>query len=56
MGGQNSGSVSLWSAADLTPLGNFPVTGLGNVPYGVASDGINFWVTLGNSPGQLARF
>ncbi len=48
-------SVSLWRAADLTPLGSFPVTGPGNLPLGAASDGVNFWVTLVNS-NKLARF
>ena len=48
--------VSLWRAADFTFLGTFPVAGQGNMPYGVCSDGTNFWVTLENSPGQLGRF
>jgi DNA-binding beta-propeller fold protein YncE len=47
-------SVSLWKAADLTPLGNFP-TGAGTSPTGACSDGLNFWITLGNT-GKLARF
>ena len=46
-------SVSLWKAADLTPLGSFG-TGAGN-PLGACSDGINFWIVL-SSTGQLARF
>jgi hypothetical protein len=47
-------SVSLWKAADLSPLGFFP-TGTGTAPSGAASDGVNFWITLAG-PGQLARF
>ncbi len=38
-------SVSMWNAADLTPLGSFP-TGAATQPFGACSDGINFWVTL----------
>jgi hypothetical protein len=47
-------SVSLWKAADLTPLGFFG-TGAGTQPFGACSDGVNFWITLGNTA-QLARF
>jgi streptogramin lyase len=47
-------SVSLWKAADLTPLGTFP-TGAGTRPYGACSDGINFWISL-STAGQLSRF
>jgi hypothetical protein len=47
-------SVSLWKAADLSPLGNFSM-GLGTSPGGAASDGVNFWITL-TGPGKLARF
>jgi hypothetical protein len=47
-------SVSLWKAADLTPLGSVP-TGPGTAPYGACSDGINFWITLGLGA-RLARF
>ena len=50
----NSDTVSLWKAADLSPLGFFS-TGPISLPYSVCSDGINFWLTLGG-PGQLARF
>jgi hypothetical protein len=50
----NFDSVSMWNAADLTPIGSFP-TGAGTQPFGACSDGINFWVTLSNSA-QLARF
>jgi hypothetical protein len=47
-------SVSLWNAADLTPIGSFPV-GTNAAPLGACSDGINFWMTLQNTR-RLARF
>lgn len=47
-------TVSLWKAADLTPLG-YAFTGNSTRPLGVCSDGNNFWITLSGS-GQLARF
>ena len=47
-------SVSLWKASDLTPLGSFSV-GSGNHPYGVCSDGINFWIAF-NATDFLTRF
>jgi hypothetical protein len=47
-------SVSLWKAADLSPLGSFP-TGNSTLPYGACSDGLNFWITLTNT-NKLARF
>ena len=47
--------VSLWKAADLSPLGNFG-TGAGTVPTAACSDGINFWITLRSPAGHLARF
>jgi hypothetical protein len=50
----NGNSVSLWKAADLTPLGSFS-TGPNSVPYGVCSDGLNFWITLQGTH-KLARF
>jgi hypothetical protein len=46
--------VSLWRAADLTPISIFS-TGLGTSPFGVCSDGTYFWITL-QSTNQLARF
>jgi hypothetical protein len=46
------GPVSLWRAADLTPLGTIPT---GNAPGGVCSEGLNFWVTLSGT-NQLGRF
>ncbi|HKF41879.1 MAG TPA: hypothetical protein VKG01_02150 [Thermoanaerobaculia bacterium] len=48
------GQVSLFKAADLSPLGFFP-TGTSTNPFGVCSDGVNFWITLG-SASKLARF
>jgi hypothetical protein len=47
-------SVSLWKAADLTPLGNFS-TGVNSGPSGACSDGLNFWITLSQTD-KLARF
>lgn len=47
-------SVSLWRASDLTPLGSYS-TGANTSPFGVCSDGLNFWITL-YGPGNLARF
>ena len=49
----NAGSVSLWKAADLSPLDSCS-TGASTNPYGACSDGLNFWITLDN--GKLARF
>ena len=45
-------SVSLWDAADLSPIGSFP-TGL--APRGACSDGVDFWVGLLGA-NRLARF
>jgi len=50
----NGNSVSLWKAADLSPLGSVS-TGAGSFPVGACSDGLNFWITLHNTS-QLARF
>jgi hypothetical protein len=50
----NGQSVSLWKAADLTPLGTF-ATGAATQPVGACSDGLNFWITLSNTD-KLARF
>ena len=41
----NGGSVSLFKAADLTPLGSVSL-GAGISAHGVASDGVNAWVTM----------
>ena len=45
-------SVSLWRAADLTPIGTFVTP---PNPFGVCSDGKDFWITFQN-PAQLGRF
>jgi hypothetical protein len=50
--GENS--VSLFKAADLTPLGAVG-TGAGTIPNIACSDGTNFWITFAGT-GQLARF
>ena len=52
--GVSNNQVSLWKAADITPLGSFP-TGAATGPQGICSDGVNFWITL-NVTSQLARF
>ncbi|HET9530173.1 MAG TPA: hypothetical protein VFQ92_07475, partial [Blastocatellia bacterium] len=44
--------VSLWKAADLTPLISFFITG---TSFGACSDGVNFWFTL-SSNNRLVRF
>jgi DNA-binding beta-propeller fold protein YncE len=44
--------VSVWRAADLAPLGDFPIGGVSRVP---CSDGIDFFVPL-PSVSKLARF
>src|SRR5262249_37840359 len=49
-----SNTVSLWKAADLSPLG-FLSTDVGTFPEGACSDGRNFWITF-NGTAQLARF
>ena len=49
----NSDVVSLWDAAGLTLLKTVSL-GSGTVPQGVCSDGLNFWLTLGNQ--KLGRF
>jgi len=47
-------SISLWRAADLSPLGSTP-TGPSSGPAGACSDGLSFWVTFSNG-NKLARF
>ena len=49
----NGNNVSLWKAADLTPLGSVS-TGSLTGPTGACSDGLHFWITL--ATGKLARF
>jgi hypothetical protein len=51
----NADSVSLWKAADLTPLGSFDTPVANDTPFGACSDGLNFWVTL-NAVNRLKRF
>ena len=51
---QSGSSVSLWKAADFTPLGSV-VVGTSVTPYGACSDGANFWITLSNVS-QLLKF
>ncbi len=52
--GPSANSVSLWKAADLTPIGAFSA-GASTRPQIVCSDGINFWITLAGTA-QLERF
>jgi hypothetical protein len=52
--GSNANSVSMWKAADLSPLGSFQIGQ--STLLGACSDGISFWVTQGGSPGSLLRF
>jgi hypothetical protein len=52
MGADN---VSLWKAADLTPLGSVS-TGPGSGPFGACSDGIHFWISLSGGSVALAQF
>lgn len=42
------GTVSLFRATDLAPLGSFPASG-GSQPYGACSDGVSFWISFNNS-------
>ncbi len=49
----NSDVVSVWDARTLTLLKTVSLA-TGTTPQGVCSDGLNFWLTLGNQ--QLARF
>src|SRR5262245_41425377 len=46
-------SVSLWKAADMTPLGNFDL-GTGLAPLAACSDGANFWIIVNTA--ELVRF
>lgn len=48
----NSDSVSLWNASTMTLITEFNVVG---GPFGVCSDGVNFWITLFGA-NKLARF
>ncbi|HKA37741.1 MAG TPA: S-layer homology domain-containing protein [Thermoanaerobaculia bacterium] len=46
-------TLSLFKAADLTPISNFSLGGTN--PYGACSDGVNFWIAR-VSPSTLLRF
>jgi YVTN family beta-propeller protein len=51
-------SVSLWKATDLSPLGSVIISETETLG-GACSDGLNFWITLSESPGginHLLRF
>jgi hypothetical protein len=48
---QDSRRLSLWQATSLTPLGFIST---GQLPYGVCSDGLNFWISFNS--GRLGRF
>jgi YVTN family beta-propeller protein len=50
----NAASVSLFKAADLSPLGSFQVGLNLSQPVSACSDGVNFWIAMQNGP--LARF
>jgi hypothetical protein len=51
--GDPGDSVSLWKAADLSPISSLAI---GESGTGVCSDGLNFWIITNNSPGKLIRF
>ena len=51
---QSGQSVSLWKAADLTPLTTFS-TGASTAPFGACNDGKQFWVVL-SMANKVARF
>jgi hypothetical protein len=46
-------SVSLWKAADLSPISSLAIGASG---AGVCSDGLNFWIITNTSPGKLIRY
>jgi hypothetical protein len=46
-------SVSLWKAADLSPISSLAIGAAG---MGVCSDGLNFWIITNTSPGKLIRY
>jgi DNA-binding beta-propeller fold protein YncE len=50
----NQSSLSMWKAADLTPLGVVSTGGVDG-PAGACSDGINFWIAF-TSVDRLGRF
>jgi len=47
-------SVSLWRAADLSPIGNFALPS--GPPFAACSDGLNFWITIDGPTAELGRF
>lgn len=49
----SGGHVSLWKAADFTPLGS--ASTVAGTPMGVCSDGVNFFIAL-NGVNKLGRF
>jgi hypothetical protein len=51
--GDPGDSVSLWKAADLSPISSLAIGAPG---VGVCSDGLNFWIITNTSPGKLIRF
>jgi hypothetical protein len=51
--GDPADSVSLWKAADLSPISSLEI---GQPGIGVCSDGLNFWIITNNAPGKLIRF
>jgi hypothetical protein len=48
------GGVSLFKAADLSPIGFFATAGVDG-PWGACSDGVNFWISF-QSSGKIGRF
>jgi hypothetical protein len=52
---RDTGNVSLWKAADLTPIGTFPIASASSDPFGACSDGVSFWITL-HGGSALVRF
>jgi DNA-binding beta-propeller fold protein YncE len=50
----HNGGLSLFNATTLSPIGVFPTTGV-SYPFGVCSDGINFWISFQGS-GEIGRF
>ena len=51
---EGTDGVSLFKASDLSAIGNFPTPG-GSEPFGVCSDGLNFWVTFFSSS-KIGRY
>jgi hypothetical protein len=49
-----AGTVSLFKAADFTPLGSVSIGGA-TVPFGGCADGVSVWIALNNA-GSIARF